>query len=46
VFGISKDLLSISLSHSALQITMAVPHHSSFYRPDALPDAKPTASKH
>ena len=29
------------------QITMPVPHHSSFfYRPDALPAAKPTASKH
>ena len=29
------------------QITMpAPPHHSVFYRPDALPDAQPTASKH
>jgi len=28
------------------QITMPVPHHSSFYRPDALPAAQPTASKH
>ena len=25
---------------------MPVPHHSSFYRPIALPDAQPTASKH
>jgi len=25
---------------------MPVPHHSIFYRPDALPDAQPTASKH
>ena len=28
------------------QITMPVPHHSGFYRPDALPAAQPTASKH
>ena len=28
------------------QITMPVPHHSIFYRPDALPAAQPTASKH
>jgi len=35
-----------SASHSR-QITMPVLHHSkAFYRPDALPAAKPTASKH
>ena len=28
------------------QITMPVPHHSVFYRPDALPAAQPTASQH
>ena len=28
------------------QITMSAPHRSVFYRPDALPDAQPTASKH
>ena len=28
------------------QITMPVLHHSVFYRPDALPAAQPTASKH
>ena len=28
------------------QITMPVPHRSVFYRPDALPAAQPTASKH
>jgi len=28
------------------QITMPVPHHSIFYRPDALTAAQPTASKH
>ena len=27
-------------------ITMPAPDHSVFYRPDALPAAKPTASKH
>ena len=31
----------------SLQIAMPVPHHSKvFYRPDALPAAQPTASKH
>jgi len=28
------------------QITMPLPHHSVFYRPDALPATQPTASKH
>ena len=28
------------------QITTPLPHHSVFYRPDALPAAQPTASKH
>jgi len=28
------------------QIAMPAPHHSVFYRPDALPAAQPTASKH
>ena len=28
------------------QTTMPAPHHSVFYRPDALPAAQPTASKH
>ena len=28
------------------QITTPAPHHSVFYRPDALPAAEPTASKH
>ena len=31
---------------SSRQITMRAPHHSVFYRPDALPAAQPTASKH
>ena len=28
------------------QMTMPAPHHSVFFRPDALPVAQPTASKH
>jgi len=28
------------------EITMPAPHHSVFYRPDALPAAQPTVSKH
>jgi len=28
------------------QITMSAPYHSVFYRPDTLPAAQPTASKH
>jgi len=31
---------------SSRQITTPVPHHSVFYRPDALPAAQLTASKH
>jgi len=31
---------------SLQQITTSAPHHSVFYRPDALPAAQPTASKH
>ena len=34
-----------SAPHSR-QITTPAPHHSVFYRPDALPAAQPTASKH
>ena len=32
--------------HLAPNDTMPAPHHSVFYRPDALPAAQPTASKH
>jgi len=41
--------LKQKLDKSALrsrQIAMPAPHHSVFYRPDALPAAQPTASKH
>ena len=34
-----------SAPHST-QTTMPTPHHSVFYKPDALPAAQPTASKH
>ena len=34
-----------SASHSR-QITTPAPHHSVFYRPDALPATQPTVSKH
>jgi len=33
-------------SPSSRQITMPASHHSVFYRPDALPAAQPTVSKH
>jgi len=42
----------ISWAHASLLCTslqtdnMPTPHHSVFYRPDALPAAQPTASKH
>jgi len=31
---------------SLQKITMPAPHHSDFYRPDALPATQPTAPKH
>ena len=42
--GISWNICK-SAPHSR-QITTPAPHHSVFYRPDALPAAQPTASKH
>ena len=33
-------------AHCSRQITTPAPHHSVFYRPDALPATQPTASKH
>ena len=33
-------------AHRSRQVTMPAPYHSVFYRPDALPAAQPTASKH
>jgi len=42
--GISWTICKQSAPHSR-QITTPTPHHSIFYRPDALPDAQPTVSK-
>jgi len=42
--GISRAICK-SAPHSR-QITTPAPHHSVFYRPDALPAAQPTVSKH
>ena len=44
VSGISWAICKSAL-HSR-QITTPAPHHSLFYRPDALPVAQPTAPKH
>ena len=43
--GISWAIICKSAPRSR-QITTPAPHHSVFYRPDALPAAQPTASKH
>ena len=43
--GISQTVCK-SFAPCSRQITMPAPHHSSFYGPDALPVAQPTASKH
>ena len=42
--GISWDICKSA--PRSRQITMPAPHHSVFYRPDALPATKPTVSKH
>ena len=42
--GISRAYASLHLAPD--RITTPAPHHSVFYRPDALPAAQPTASKH
>jgi len=42
--GISWDVCKSACR--SRQITTPAPHHSVFYRPDALPGARPTASKH
>ena len=46
---VSGSGISSAICKSALrsrQITTPAPHRSVFYRPDALPAAQPTASKH
>jgi len=42
--GISWDVCKSATC--SRQITTPAPHHSVFYRPDALPAAQPTVSKH
>jgi len=42
--GISWDICESATC--SRQVTMPASHHSVFYRPDALPSAQPTASKH
>ena len=42
--GISWDICKSA--PRSRQITTPAPHHSVFYRPDALPATQPTASKH
>ena len=46
---VSGSDISWAISKSAprsRQITTPTPHHSVFYRPDAIPATQPTASKH
>jgi len=43
--GISWTICK-SYAPCSRQMTTPVPHHSVFYRPDALPAAQPTALKH
>ena len=44
IWTVSGSGISWAICNS--QITTPAPHHSVFYRPDALPAAQPTASKH
>jgi len=44
--GKTRKVKPIWIYWSKTYITMAASHHSVFYRPDALPAAQPTASKH
>jgi len=40
------DHICKSSAPRSREITTPVPHHSVFYRPDALPATQPTASEH
>jgi len=46
VSGIGISLAICKFAPRSRQITTPGPHHSVFYRPDALPATQPTASKH
>ena len=43
--GTSRTICKQSAPHST-QITTPTPNHSILYKPDALPNAQPTVSKH
>jgi len=43
---VSGSGISWAVCKSALTRTTLAPHHSVFYRPDALPATQPTVSKH
>jgi len=42
------QIIYTSLQSRQIPVTMTVPYQSlfSFYKPDAVPDAQPTAAKH
>ena len=44
--GSGISLATCKSAPRSRQITTPAPHHSVFYRPDALPAAQPTVSKH
>jgi len=46
VIGSGISWAICKFAHYSRQINTPAPHHSVFYRPDALPAAQPTASKH
>ena len=46
VSGSGISLVICKSAPSSKETTTPAPHHSDFYRPDALPAAQPTASKH
>jgi len=42
----ARDRVEVASAAPHCRMAMPAPHHSVFYRPDALPAAQPTASKH
>ena len=46
VSGSGNSWAICKIAPRSRQIATPVPHHSAFYRPDALPAAQPTESKH
>ena len=43
---VKSNLITGYANNVHLDLTTQTPDHSNFYRPDALPDTKPTVSKH